>query len=57
MACSDAVDLAALQPSRIDDYVARLRGASFFYDAETHRRLFSLPLYLRHELAKDGDVF
>ena len=57
LACSDAVDLAAVQPRRIDDYVARLRGTSFFYDAETHRRLFSLPLYLRHELAKEGDVF
>ena len=37
--------------------VGELRGENYFYDAETHRRLFSLPLYLRRELAKSGDVF
>jgi spermidine synthase len=57
LACSDAVDVGALAPAAIDAYVARLRGANYFYDAETHRRLFSLPLYLRNELAHDGDVF
>ena len=57
LACSDAVDVAALDPGRIDAYVAGLRGENWFYDAETHRRLFSLPLYLRRELAQDGDVF
>jgi spermidine synthase len=57
IACSDALDLAALDPARIDAYVSELRGENYFYDAETHRRLFSLPLYLRRELAKDGDVF
>ena len=57
IACSDAVDVAALPPERIDAYMAGLRGESYFYDAETHRRIFSLPLYLRRELAKDGDVF
>jgi spermidine synthase len=57
LACSDAVDVAALAPERIDAYVAGLRGESYFYDAETHRRLFALPVYLRRELAKDGDVF
>ena len=57
IACSDGVDVAATPPERIDAYVRRLRGQNFFYDAETHRRLFSLPLYLRRELAKDGDVF
>jgi spermidine synthase len=57
IACSDAVDLATLAPERIDAYVAGLRGENYFYDAETHRRLFSLPLYLRNELRKDGDVF
>jgi spermidine synthase len=57
LACSDAVDVAALAPARIEDYVAGLRGESYFYDAETHRRLFSLPLYLRRELARPGDVF
>jgi spermidine synthase len=57
IACSDAVDVAALDPARIDAYVGELRGANYFYDAETHRRLFSLPLYLRRELALDGDVF
>ncbi|MBV9407694.1 MAG: hypothetical protein JO164_02655, partial [Candidatus Eremiobacteraeota bacterium] len=44
-------------PSLIDAHVERLRGENYFYDAETHRRLFSLPLYLRRELEKSGDVF
>lgn len=57
LACSDAVDVAALSAERIDAYVGALQGANYFYDAQTHRRLFNLPLYLRHELAKGGDVF
>jgi spermidine synthase len=57
LACSDALDVAALPPATIDAYVAGLRGENYFYDAETHRRLFSLPLYVRRELAKGGDVF
>jgi spermidine synthase len=57
IACSDAVDVAAVPAERIDAYVAGLRGENFFYDSETHRRIFSLPLYLRRELAKPGDVF
>ena len=57
LACSDAVDLAELDEARITSYVSGLRGENHFYDAETHRRLFSLPLYLRRELAKDGDTF
>jgi len=57
LACSDAVDLAALDSQRIDAYCARLRGESFFYDAVTHRRLFALPLYLRRMLAAGGDTF
>jgi spermidine synthase len=57
IACSDDADVAATDPARIDAYVAGLRGEDWFYDAETHRRLFALPLYLRRELAKDGDVF
>ncbi|MFN2460141.1 MAG: spermidine synthase [Candidatus Velthaea sp.] len=57
IACSDAVDVAALGAERIDRYVGDLRGDNYFYDAETHRRLFSLPLYLRRELARAGDVF
>jgi len=57
IACSDALDVAALPAQQIDAYAAGLRGESYFYDAETHRRIFSLPLYLRRELAKDGDVF
>jgi spermidine synthase len=57
IACSDADDVAAVDPARIDAYVGALRGENFFYDAETHRRIFSLPLYLRRELAKDGDIF
>ncbi len=57
IACSDEADLAAPAPGRIDAYVAALAGENYFYDAETHRRLFSLPLYLRRELAREGDVF
>ena len=57
LACSDAVDVGALSSERIDAYVGGLRGENYFYDAETHRRIFSLPLYLRRELARDGDVF
>ena len=57
IACSDAVDVAALAQERINRYVASLRGENYFYDAQTHRRLFSLPLYLRRELGKSGDVF
>ena len=57
IACSDERDVAATAPSRIDAYVASLRGENWFYDGETHRRLFALPLYLRRELAKVGDVF
>jgi spermidine synthase len=57
LACSDEHDVAATPPERIDAYVRSLHGESWFYDAETHRRLFALPLYLRRELAKDGDVF
>jgi spermidine synthase len=57
LACSDRVDLAALEPKRIDTYCARLRGENVFYDSITHRRLFSLPLYLRRMLAAGGDTF
>ncbi len=57
LACSDRVDLAGLDPERIDAYCARLRGESFFYDSLTHRRLFALPLYLRRMLAAGGDTF
>ncbi|MDQ2908620.1 MAG: spermidine synthase [Candidatus Eremiobacteraeota bacterium] len=57
LACSDAVDVATLDRARIDAYVGALRGENYFYDGETHQRLFSLPLYLRRELAKAGDVF
>lgn len=57
LACSDRVDLATLDATVIDGYCAGLRGENFFYDAQTHRRLFSLPLYLRRALAADGDTF
>ncbi len=57
IACSDGVDVAALDARQIDRYVGELRGENYFYDAQTHRRIFSLPLYLRRELAKPGDVF
>ncbi len=57
IACSDRIDLAALDSADVDAYCAKLRGENFFYDGTTHRRLFALPLYLRRELAKEGDVF
>ncbi|HEY1976518.1 MAG TPA: hypothetical protein VGG89_08240 [Candidatus Baltobacteraceae bacterium] len=57
LACSDRVDLAALDAPAVDAYVRGLRGQNFFYDAITHRRLFSLPLYLRRALAAAGDTF
>jgi spermidine synthase len=57
LACSDAADVAALSAERIDAYVAGLRGENYFYDAQTHARLFNLPLYLRRELAAAGDTF
>lgn len=57
LACSDLVDLAALDPETVNVYCEQLTGANFFYDGETHRRLFSLPLYLRRALAADGPVF
>ncbi len=57
IACSDAVDLAALDAPAIEAYCGQLSGENYFYDAQTHRRLFSLPLYLRRELAKAGDTF
>jgi spermidine synthase len=57
IACSDGLDLATLDPARIAAYVGELHGENYFYDAQTHQRIFSLPLYLRRELAKSGDVF
>ncbi|HEY2474619.1 MAG TPA: hypothetical protein VGI19_07420 [Candidatus Cybelea sp.] len=57
LACSDRIDLAQLEGERIDAYCGTLAGESFFYDAQTHRRLFSLPLYLRRMLAAGGDTF
>ena len=57
IACSDAVDLATLEAPVIDRYCAELAGENYFYDAQTHRRLFSLPLYLRRELDRSGDTF
>ncbi len=57
LACSDKIDLAALDTARIDAYVSKLAGYNVFYDAETHRRLFSLPIFVRRALAEEGDVF
>jgi spermidine synthase len=57
LACSDSVDLAALDSTCVDAYCATLLGESFFYDAQTHRRLFALPLYLRRMLSTEGDTF
>ncbi len=57
LACSDTVDLATLDPDEVNRYCAGLKGENFFYDGETHRRLFSLPLYVRRALAAPGPVF
>jgi len=57
LACSDRIDLSNLDGREIDAYCARLHGNNFFYDSVTHRRLFSLPLYLRRMLAAGGDTF
>ena len=57
LACSDTVDLAKLDPAAIDAYCGKLKGENFFYDAQTHQRLFSLPLYLRRMLAAPGPTF
>ena len=57
LACSDRIDLATLDPVIVNSYCGELRGENFFYDGETHRRLFSLPLYLRRALAAPGPVY
>lgn len=57
LACSDRVNLATLPEATVNAYVDSLRGDNFFYDGETHRRLFSLPLYLRRMLAAPGETF
>ncbi len=57
LACSDAVELGALGSEAISGYLRNLQGENYFYDAQTHRRIFALPLYLRRELAKGGDTF
>ncbi|MBC5815827.1 MAG: hypothetical protein GIW97_04720 [Candidatus Eremiobacteraeota bacterium] len=46
-----------MSESDIDTYVQELSGENYFYDAQTHRRIFALPIYLRKELAKKGDTF
>ena len=57
IACSDRIDLSALAERDVDAYCKELAGENFYYDGETHRRMFALPLYLRRELAKRGDTF
>lgn len=57
LACSDRLDLGKLDGDVIDLYVTRLTGQNTFYDAETHRRLFSLPVFVRKALAAGGDTF
>jgi spermidine synthase len=57
LACSDRVDVATLDEAAVDAYCAQLHGENFFYDGQTHRRIFALPLYLRRELAKHGETF
>jgi spermidine synthase len=55
--CSDRTDPALLDEHAVDEYCAQLQGENVFYDGVTHRRIFALPLYLRRELAKDGETF
>jgi spermidine synthase len=57
IACSDAVDLSRLDEGKIEPYCRALSGENFFYDAQTHRRIFALPLYLRRALAQNGATF
>jgi len=57
IACSDRLDLARLDEGEIEPYCAKLQGENFFYDAQTHRRIFALQLYLRRALAAGGDTF
>jgi len=57
LACSDAADASHLEERAVAEYCSQLSGENFFYDAETHRRIFALPLYLRRALAKDGETF
>lgn len=57
IACSDRLDLARLDEGEIEPYCEQLQGENFFYDAQTHRRIFALPLYLRRALAAGGDTF
>ena len=57
IACSDRLDLSRLDAGEIEGYCRELRGENFFYDAETHRRIFALPLYLRRALAQNGATF
>ena len=57
IACSDRIDAAKLDEGAIEQYISALRGENYFYDAQTHRRIFALPLYLRRELEKKGDTF
>jgi spermidine synthase len=57
IACSDGLDLSRLDQGDVEPYCGELRGENFFYDAETHRRIFALPLYLRRALAQSGDTF
>jgi spermidine synthase len=57
IACTDRIDLRTLDSAAVDAYCSQLFGENFFYDGITHRRIFSLPLYLRRELDKQGDTF
>ena len=57
IACSDSVDLSQLDDGQIETYCKQLESENFFYDAQTHRRIFALPLYLRRALAQEGAIF
>ena len=57
LACSDRLNLSTLDAGRIDAYVSKLAGYNYFYDSETHRRLFALPVFVRKALAESGDAF
>jgi len=49
------LDPVQLSPSEVDNRIsARQLGHLKFYDGLTHQGIFSLPKYLREELAKQG---
>jgi len=51
----EGLDPLALSPAEVERRIAgRISRPLSFYDAETHRGLFSLPKYLRQEMAQEN---